>query len=269
MANRSYLYSLSNRPTTYEDRPESICGLSEWPYYVPFIYRLLLSGDPQLCASLIADGFEEDEPEHKSRVYAISSPFDPGFERVRRFADIIRTAVSLPPSIEPQASAVQPKGTFLGRLKQLFSAKQETAPAASPAQTATVAELLAALDESIVFLEAHRDRYLLLETIELDSMLVSGEAALKDSVEQEIARCRYIGRTVDALPSDLVQAGQVLRRAATQKSAPPLDALFGLHLDDDYDSTYNDATQYPLGLEWSEDLYFELLNLSEFQAQDA
>lgn len=267
MANRSYLYSLSNRPTTYEDRPESICGLSECPYYVPFIYRLLLSGDPQLCASLVADGFEDDEPGHKSKLYAISSPFDSGFERVRRFADIVRAAVSLPPSIELQVNAPQPKGSLLERLKRLFFAKPAIATTESPAKPVAVAELLVALDESIAFLEAHRDCYLLLETIELDSMLLFEEAELKDSVEEEIARCRYIGRAIDALPSDLMQAGQVLKRAATQKSAPPFDAFFGLHLDDDYDSTYNDATQYPLGLEWDENLYFEVLNLSEFQAQ--
>ena len=69
MANRSYLYSLSNRPTHYTDRPETICGLSEWPYAVPFMYRLLMSGDPQLCASLIADGLEDDEPEHLSLIH--------------------------------------------------------------------------------------------------------------------------------------------------------------------------------------------------------
>jgi hypothetical protein len=45
MANRAYLYSLSNRPTSYTDRPETITGLSEWPYAIPFTYRVLLSGD--------------------------------------------------------------------------------------------------------------------------------------------------------------------------------------------------------------------------------
>ena len=53
MANRSYLYSLSNRPASYADRPETICGLSEWPYAVPFSYRLLMSGDPQGVADAV------------------------------------------------------------------------------------------------------------------------------------------------------------------------------------------------------------------------
>ncbi|WP_459166363.1 DUF7822 domain-containing protein, partial [Achromobacter xylosoxidans] len=93
MANRSYLYSLSNRPASYADRPETICGLSEWPYAVPFSYRLLMSGDPQLCASLIADGLEDDEPHRRTRLYAISSRFEPGLARIKRFAEIVRAAV--------------------------------------------------------------------------------------------------------------------------------------------------------------------------------
>ena len=91
MANRSYLYSLSNRPAAYADRPDSISGLSEWPYYVPFLSRLLMSGDPQLCASLVSDGFDEDPPDRKTPLYAISSRFGPGFERVKRFAAIVQT----------------------------------------------------------------------------------------------------------------------------------------------------------------------------------
>lgn len=56
MANRCYLYSLSNRPTSYSDGPESISGQSEWSYVVPFSHRALMSGDPQLCSSLVDGG---------------------------------------------------------------------------------------------------------------------------------------------------------------------------------------------------------------------
>ncbi|TDP96657.1 hypothetical protein [Labedaea rhizosphaerae] len=91
MANRSYLYSLSNRPTAYDDRPDTISGLSEWPYAVPFSFRVLLSGDPQLCPSLISDGFDDDPPEAKTALYAISGDFDAGFARLRRFAAAART----------------------------------------------------------------------------------------------------------------------------------------------------------------------------------
>lgn len=52
-----------------------------------------------------------------------------------------------------------------------------------------------------------------------------------------------------------------------QKCAAPLDAFFGLRLDDDCDSTRTRATEHPLGLQWSEVLYFELWNRAEFEAQ--
>ena len=91
MANRSYLYSLSNRPTAYDDRPETISGLSEWPYAVPFSFRVLLSGDPRRCASLISDGFDDDPPDQKTALYAISGDFEAGYARLRKFAAAVRT----------------------------------------------------------------------------------------------------------------------------------------------------------------------------------
>ena len=126
MANRSYLYSLSNRPA-YADRPETIVGLSEWPYDVPFIYRLLMSGDPQPCASLVSDGMEDEEPGSKTRLYAISSVFEPGYARMRRFADIVRAAVAQAPAPAGIRSgrrrAPQP-ASFMDRVKQMFSRKR-------------------------------------------------------------------------------------------------------------------------------------------------
>lgn len=63
-----------------------------------------MSGDPQLCASLVADGFDSDEPEGKTALYAISSHFDTGFARVKRFTEIVRAAVAdLPATAEPAA----------------------------------------------------------------------------------------------------------------------------------------------------------------------
>ncbi len=91
MANRSYLYSLSNRPTSYADRPETINGLSEWPYAVPFAYRVLMSGDPQLCPSFISDGLSDDPAK---QVYAISSVFEPGYARLKRLLAVVRSLVS-------------------------------------------------------------------------------------------------------------------------------------------------------------------------------
>ncbi len=272
MANRSYLYSLSNRPTSYSDRPETISGLSEWPYDVPFMYRLLMSGDPQLCASLISDGLDDDEPGKRTRLYAISSPFDPGFERVKRFAEILRVAVAvLPPALSAPAQAPARPASFLDRLKQVFSPRKKTV-SSIPVQAATQSyappsHLLVELDETIAFLEAHRDSYLLLETIELDIMSESGEAALKASVEQELARCRHAGAALDALPADITEAARQLKLATVQQAEEPLDVLFGLRLDNEFDSTRDNATEYPLGLYWSDVLYFELFNRSEYEAQ--
>ncbi|HEX7865874.1 MAG TPA: hypothetical protein VF555_13065 [Variovorax sp.] len=267
MANRSYLYSLSNKPGSYADRPENISGLSEWAYDVPFMYRLLMSGDPQLCASLVSDGFDGDEPGRKTRLHAISSSFDPGFERVRRFIGIVRFLLAVQtsrtePGPQPDVAA-QPE-SLLGRLKRLVSPRT-AAPSVPPAAAPT--QLPIWLDETIAFLEAHRDRYLLLETIELDTMSEEEESALRSCVEQEIARCLHVGAAIDALPADIAEAARQLKKATVQKCAAPLDAFFGLRLDDDCDSTRTRATEHPLGLQWSEVLYFELWNRAEFEAQ--
>lgn len=270
MANRSYLYSLSNRPTTYEDRPETISGLSEWAYDVPFVYRLLMSADPQLCASLVSDGLEDDEESgHKARLHAISSPFAPGFERVRRFAEIVKMlAVTAPPSA-PAPAVAAPSVSVLGRLKQMFSAAplQAEVPAQAPA---TVEHLTGWLDETVAFLAAHRDDFLLLETVELDMMSEGEEEGLRACVEAEIERCRHVGDAFDALPADPHEAAHMLRRLAVEGGAPPLDAFSGLRYDDDCDSTRTGATERPLGLtNWSEVLYFGLFDRAEFEAHKA
>lgn len=225
MANRSYLYSLSNRPTSYADRPDTISGLSEWAYSVPFSYQLLMSGDPRLCASLISDGFDNEPPGKKTRLYAISSDFDLGFARLKKFFSILR-----------------------------------------PIAVGTSPTLTSQLDETIAFLEAHRDHYLLLETIELDSMTEQGEDDLRACVEREIANCLQVGAAIEALPANVTGAGKWLREAARQKCRAPFDALYGLRLDDDCDSVRDGKTEYPMGLEWSDVLYFELWNRAQFDA---
>lgn len=270
MANRSYLYSLSNRPTSYEDRPEMISGLSEWAYDVPFVYRLLMSADPQLCASLVSDGFEDDEGlVQKKRLYAISSPFEPGFERVRRFAEIVKVLATAAPLGTP-APAAAPSVSVLGRLKQMFSAAPS--PAEAPAQAPAVVQYLPGwLDETVAFLAAHRDGFLLLETIELDMMSAGeDEDGLRGCVEAEIARCRDVGAAFDALPGDTHEAARMLRRLAVDEGAPPLDVFSGLRYDDDCDSTRTGATERPLGFStWYEVLYFGLFNRAEFEAHRA
>lgn len=269
MANRSYLYSLSNRPRSYEDRPESVSGLSEWAYDVPFMYRLLMSCAPQLCASLVSDGLQDDPPDSKTKLFAICSDFDPGLARVKRFVQIVlHMAVHAPPADRSEATRVSPSLTLIGRLKHLFS-PSKSALSAELSAVSTTLELQRRLHESLAFLEAHRNSNLLLETIELDCMSEEGESALRTCVQNEIARCLHVGAAVDSLPTDIADAARLLRQATTQRHVAPFDAFFGLHLDDDCDSTRNGATQYPLGLEWSEHLYFGLLNRSEYEKRDS
>ncbi|WP_241303387.1 hypothetical protein [Burkholderia stabilis] len=270
MANRSYLYSLSNRPTSYEDRPQTISGLSEWAYGVPFMYRLLMSGDPQLCASLVSDGLDDS----KMPLYAVSSPFDPGFARVRRFVAIVRVLISGYAAQNPAVTAAEaPEPTLIDRMRR-WAGLASASPAPKPAPELTPAAAPAAvdhlpgwLDETLAFLEQHRDPYLLLETIELDVMSESEADALRVLVEAEIDRCRRVGAAVDALPNDPAEAARVLQRAAAERGGAPLDAFFGLRFDDHCDSTRTHATEYPLGLEWSETLYFTLFNRDQFEAR--
>jgi hypothetical protein len=208
MANRSYVYSLSNRPTSYSDRPETISGLSEWNYAVPFSYRALMSGGPQLCSSLVSNGFNSEPPDRKTRLYAISSDFELGYARLKKFFTIVRTLVG------------------------------DGAP-----------DLVHAIEETQIFMEAHRNRYILLETIELDTMSEETEQRLRTCVESELSACVRTGAAIEALPANAEEAGARLKAAAQQSSAEPLNAFYGLVLDDHFDSTRNDKTRYPLGLE--------------------
>jgi hypothetical protein len=110
MANRAYLYSLSNRPESYADRPETISGLSEWPYAVPFSYRAIMSGHPQICASLISEGFDGEEQGKKSRIFAISGDFAVGYARVKRLCNALRAVASSAPEL---LAAIDPMLAFL------------------------------------------------------------------------------------------------------------------------------------------------------------
>lgn len=156
----------------------------------------------------------------------------------------------------------------MDRVKQMFSPQANAAPAPVPAPPAAPAsdQLLAALDETLAFLDAHRDSHLLLETIELDIMSHAGEAELKACVDAEIVRCRHAGAALDALPANVDEAARALRTAVAGQAAEPLDAFHGLRLDNDFDSTRTGATERPMGLYWSDVLYFELFNRSQFEA---
>jgi hypothetical protein len=95
MANRSYLYSLSNCPTSYSDRPETISGLSEWGYDVPIAFRVLASGGTRLCASLISDGMAGEPEGKKTRLFALCGEFAAGHARWRKLDSILRAAAGV------------------------------------------------------------------------------------------------------------------------------------------------------------------------------
>ncbi|MBJ9214459.1 hypothetical protein I5481_21570 [Citrobacter freundii] len=261
MANRAYLYSLSNQPASYEDRPETISGLSEWAYEIPFLYRLLMSGEPQLCASLISDELDDTQV----ALHAISSPFEPGFKRVKRFSDIIKVLIASSASAEPHCRDARGESSNLKIIallrRWLGMTNDSPLPSDVKAGPVAIERLPQWLDEAVTFLESQRNEHLLLETIELDVMSESEPDALRALVEAEIERCREVGAAFQALPEDITQAARVLQSAASELQAAPLDVFFGLRFDDECDS----ATKKPLGLYWNTVLYFELFNREQFE----
>ena len=92
------------------------------------------------------------------------------------------------------------------------------------------------------------------------------EQGLRASVERELTACLRAGAAIEALPADVNEAGARLKAAARQSSEEPLDAFYGLVLDDDFDRTRDDYTDYPLGLFWQDVLYFALWNREQFEA---
>lgn len=224
MANRAYLYSLSNRPTSYFDRPESVSSLSEWGYLVPLSYRILMSGDPQLCASLISDGFDDEPAGEKTKLHAICSDFEIGFARLKKFFIVLKAAI-------PAAEA-----SYLSE------------------------EITEALD----FLESHRNKYLLLETIELDMMTESSEEELEQRVKDELSNCFMAGIAVQALSDNIAEAVEQIRHAGELSAGLAMVPFSLLQLNKNYDRS-DDG--YPAGVGyWSEHLYFGLWNRAEFEA---
>ena len=54
MANRSYLYSSNLIPKADTKLSErKVIGISEWNYAIPIVFKILVSGYPQACTSLI------------------------------------------------------------------------------------------------------------------------------------------------------------------------------------------------------------------------
>jgi hypothetical protein len=77
MANRSYLYSSNLIPSkTVLKSERKLIGLSEWPANIPLVYRVLMSGNPHVCATSIWKNADD---------IAIVSDYASGVERLKQF----------------------------------------------------------------------------------------------------------------------------------------------------------------------------------------
>ena len=262
MANRSYLYSLSNRPAAYVDRPETISGLSEWPYDVPFMYRLLMSGDPQPCASLVSDGMEDEEPGSKTRLYAISGVFEPGYARVRRCRYRPRRRGAGAGS----RAWVHGGGQRFRRVAAgvLHGPREADVLAASGRRPDAGSGLVRRSRLGPAAGRAGRNAGLRRPSRQPSA---AGDHPGHHVPRRRIARCRpACAARAAGQPANVDEAARALRTAVAEPAAEPLDAFHGLRLDNDFDSTRTGATERPVGLYWSDVLYFELFNRSQFEA---
>jgi len=81
MANRSYLYA-ANRGPGSDSGFDKVIGISESSYEIPLVYKILLSGRPRACRSLIWD---HPEP------ISIAGDYKDGLERLSGFLADIRS----------------------------------------------------------------------------------------------------------------------------------------------------------------------------------
>lgn len=251
MANRYYLYSVSKRPLSFQDRPDQINSVSEWAYLVPFTFRVLMSGKPELVASLLYENLEEyddaelseefesdleldsdldfeptDENEYEvglnNKLYAISSVCEIGIQRLEKINRILKF-LELP---------------IAGELSDRLTAMLE-------------------------FISEKKLNFFQLETIEVDIMSESDYQPLRECVEQEMKKCIEVGLAIDCLANEDQTAAAQFLDAINSKSDSRFNAFFGLRLDQNYDNQIEFLTEMPFGLEYAEHLYFNILNKSD------
>jgi hypothetical protein len=115
LANRSYLYSTNRLPdpsAAKEDR--KIVGLSEQGFDIPVVYRLLLSGSPQVCRSVIWEGAGD---------VAIAGDYEMGVAALKRFLSRITNSAAEPlvrESIEFLEKAENKNSYFLLECAEIF-----------------------------------------------------------------------------------------------------------------------------------------------------
>jgi hypothetical protein len=81
MANRSYLYSSDAVVRTNISRDRKPIGIAEWSYGIPLVFKILLSGNPTACRSLLFD-YEGE--------IALSGDFAQGVRNLEKFLSRIR-----------------------------------------------------------------------------------------------------------------------------------------------------------------------------------
>jgi hypothetical protein len=153
MANRCYLYStnfLPGRDVTGGDR--RVVGIAEWSWDIPLVFKLLLSGDPRKCRSLIWDVPEE---------VAVVGNYDVGVANLLAFLERIShpAAPALKEEAEEFLAAEKNKNPyFLLEGSEIFDIG-DASPAESPAQQndlllAEIKDLGPAMEKAIAELDA-------------------------------------------------------------------------------------------------------------------
>ena len=84
------LYTVDSLPNDGLDLPSIINCISAWSNFVPFAFRVLVSGNSALCASLISEGFEPiAKSEAPFDTYAICGDFEIGYQRLNKFHKVV------------------------------------------------------------------------------------------------------------------------------------------------------------------------------------
>ncbi len=229
MANHSYIFQSSDIPKSYEDRPEAIHGVGEFAYYTPFIYLLLISDDPQVSACLLSDGFEDEEEDNKTKLYAVTGKAEGGLKRTFKFL----------------------------KLLELIGKKEASFLAESAIETRKFLESKISED------------YFHLETIELDAMNVDedDENYYANSARWTKNEAIDAGKAIDALSNWNWLAIKQLKKAVRDTNNH-LNPLNGIVLTDDFDNTRDAIPDTPIGLYLHDVLYYSPQNREQFESDE-
>ncbi|MGE8498193.1 MAG: hypothetical protein ACN6O6_11860 [Pseudomonas sp.] len=105
MANRSYLYSTNVLPgPNAKASGRKLIGISEWNYDIPLVFKLLLSGNPQVCPSSIWDQGED---------IALIGDYATGVRNLDAFLSTISLPAAQPLIAEARAFLNQPENQNL------------------------------------------------------------------------------------------------------------------------------------------------------------